>query len=52
MSVTVGAVLGLLASWHSGDEILRAYPHLERDDVQATLAYAAWSTEEVEIPLT
>jgi uncharacterized protein (DUF433 family) len=52
MRVTVGAVLGLLASGHSVDEILRAYPYLERDDVQAALAYAAWRAEEVEVPLT
>ncbi len=52
MRVTVSTVLGLLASGHSVDEILRAYPYLERDDIQAALAYAAWRTEEVEIPLT
>jgi uncharacterized protein (DUF433 family) len=52
MRVTVGAVLGLLASGHTVDEILKAYPYLERDDVQAALAYAAWRAEEVEIPLT
>lgn len=52
MRVTVGAVVGLLASGHTADEILKAYPYLERDDVQAALAYAAWRAEEVEIPLT
>ena len=52
MRVTVGAILGLLASGHSVDEILKAYPYLERDDVQAALAYAAWRAEEVELPLT
>jgi uncharacterized protein (DUF433 family) len=52
MRVTVGAVLGLLASGHDVDEILKAYPYLERDDVQAALAYAAWRAEEVELPLT
>jgi uncharacterized protein (DUF433 family) len=52
MRVTVGAVLGLLASGHTVDEILKAYPYLEKDDVQAALAYAAWRAEEVEVPLT
>ncbi len=51
MRVTVGTVLGLLASGHSLDEVLKAYPYLEKDDVQAALAYAAWRAEEIELPL-
>jgi len=51
MRVTVGTILGLLASGHDADEILQAYPYLEREDIQAALAYAAWRTEEVELPL-
>lgn len=35
MRVTVGTILGLLASAHSEEEILRAYPYLERDDIRA-----------------
>ena len=42
LRVTVGTVLGLLASDHSYDEILKAYPYLEREDIQAALSYAAW----------
>jgi len=52
MRVTVGAILGLLAAGHSVEEILKAYPYVERDDIQAALAYAAWRSEEVEVPLT
>ena len=52
MRVTVGTVLGLLASGRTVDEVLSSYPYLERDDVQAALAYAAWRAEEVELPLT
>lgn len=52
LRVTVGTVLGLLASGHSVEKILEAYPYLEREDVQAALAYAAWRTEETELPLT
>ena len=52
MRVTVGTVVGLLASGHAVDEVLKAYPYLEKDDVQAALSYAAWRAEEVEIPLT
>jgi len=50
MRVTEGTILGLLASGHSTDDILRAYPYLERDDVQAALSFAAWRAEEVELP--
>ena len=42
--VTVGTILGLLASGRTMDEILEAYPYLERDDIRAALAYAAWRT--------
>lgn len=52
MRVTVGTVVGLLAAGHTVDEVLRAYPYLEQDDVHAALAYAAWRSEETELPLT
>lgn len=42
MRVTVGTILGL-ASGHGEDEILRAYPYLEREDIKAALNYATWS---------
>ena len=51
MRVTVGTLVGLLASGHSTDDILEAYPYLEKEDVQAALTYAAWRAEEVELPL-
>ncbi len=51
MRVTVGTVVGLLAAGHSVDEVLEAYPYLEKDDVLAALSYAAWRIEEVELPL-
>ena len=46
MRVTVGAIVGLLGAGHSVDEILREYPYLEKDDIQAALAYAAWRSDE------
>ena len=52
MRVTVGAVVGLLAAGRTREEVLEAYPYLEPDDVQAALSYAAWRSEEVELPLT
>lgn len=43
MRVTVGTILGLLASGHSEAEILTAYPYLEREDIRAALTYATHS---------
>jgi len=51
MRVTVGTIVGLLAAGRSHEEVLRAYPYLEPDDIRAALSYAAWRTEEVELPL-
>ena len=52
MRITVGAVVGLLAAGRSHGEILRAYPYLEREDIDQSLAYAAWRLEEREVPLS
>ncbi len=49
MRVTVGTIVGLLASGHSREEILRLYPYLEADDISAALSYAAWRVEEIEL---
>lgn len=51
MRVTVGMIVGLVASGHSVPEILRAYPYLEAEDISQALAYAAWRSEELEVPL-
>lgn len=48
MRVTVGTILGLLASGKSRERILEAYPYLEPQDIDAALAYAAWRLEERE----
>ena len=52
LRVTVGTVVGLMASGHSHEEILRAYPYLEAEDLTEALAYAAWRVEEVEVPVS
>ena len=44
--VTVSTILGLLASGHSRERILKAYPYLEPKDLDEALAYAAWRLEE------
>lgn len=51
LRVTVGTVVGLMASGHSPEEILKAYPYLELADIYEALAYAAWRSEEVEVLL-
>jgi uncharacterized protein (DUF433 family) len=51
LRVTVGAIVGLMASGHSTEQILEMYPYLERDDLFAALTYAAWRAAEVELPL-
>ncbi len=51
MRVTVGTIVGLIASGHSFEEILRAYPYLEEEDLRESLRYAAWRVEEIEVPL-
>jgi uncharacterized protein (DUF433 family) len=52
MRVTVGTVLGLLASGKTADDVLGLYPYLEPEDIWAALEYAAWRTQEAELPLT
>lgn len=51
MRVTVGTVVGLLAAGRSREEILKAYPYLEPEDINAALGYAAWRAQEFEVPL-
>jgi uncharacterized protein (DUF433 family) len=52
MRVTVGTIVGLLAAGHTEQEILKAYPYLEPEDLREALAYAAWRVKEAEAPLT
>ncbi len=51
MRVTVGTIIGLIASGHDNKEILKAYPYLEEEDIREALSYAAWRVEEIEVPL-
>lgn len=41
LRVTVGTIVGLVASGHSFADILKAYPYLEEAYLRAALAYAA-----------
>lgn len=51
LRVTVGTIVGLLATGHSIEQVLHHYPYIEREDVLAALSYAAWRAEEIEVPL-
>ena len=39
LRVTVGTIVGLLAADHDAEDVLAAYPYLERDDIRQALAY-------------
>jgi uncharacterized protein (DUF433 family) len=51
MRVTVGLIVGLVASGHANEELLKLYPYLESEDIDEALSYAAWRVEEIEVPL-
>ena len=49
LRVTVGTVVGLVASAHTFEDILKLYPYLEQEDITQSLLYAAWRLEEKDI---
>jgi predicted nucleotidyltransferase/uncharacterized protein (DUF433 family) len=49
--VTVGMVFGRLASGRTIDEVLADYPYFGREDVLASLEYAAAAVNEREVPV-
>lgn len=51
LRMTVGTIIGLLASGLNTEEILKMYPYLQHEDLIAALSYAAWRSEEIEVPL-
>jgi uncharacterized protein (DUF433 family) len=51
MRVTVGTIVGLVASGKTIDDVLADYPYLEREDILEALSYAAWRVEEREVPI-
>ncbi len=51
MRVTVGTIVGLIATGKTVEDILAEYPYLEREDVLEALSYAAWRAEEKEISI-
>jgi uncharacterized protein (DUF433 family) len=51
LRVTAGMIVGLIAAGRTAEEILAAYPYLEREDIHQALQYAAWRAEEMEVAL-
>jgi uncharacterized protein (DUF433 family) len=45
LRMRVSDILELLSAGASFDEILKDYPFLEREDISAALAYAAYQTD-------
>jgi len=46
----LGTVVGLIASGFGRSQILELYTYLEEKDITQALPYAAWRSEEIEIP--
>ena len=47
----VARLLGLLAAGETRDQILKAYPYLEADDINEALRYAAFLAEDETVEL-
>ena len=52
LRIPVATVVGMIADGMSTEEILKAFPDLEREDIQEALRYAAETVMERELPLT
>ena len=46
MRITVSLIVNQIANGATTEEILKEYPDLEKEDVQETLLYAAWLSQE------
>jgi uncharacterized protein (DUF433 family) len=51
LRIPVATVVAMVADGMSEDEILRAYPDLEPEDIREALRYAAEALQERELPL-
>ena len=51
LRIPVATVIGMIADGMTEEEILAAYPDLEREDIQEALRYAAAAVRERELPL-
>lgn len=51
LRIPVATVVGMVADGMSPEEILRAFPDLQAEDVHAALTFAAEAVRERELPL-
>ncbi len=51
LRIPVATVVGMIADGMTEDQILAAYPDLQREDIREALRYAAEAVREREIPL-
>ena len=51
LRIPVATVVGMIADGMSEEEILKAYPDLETEDIHQALHYAAEAVRERELPL-
>ena len=51
MRITVGMIVGQIGSGLTIDELLVDYADLEREDVLQALRYAAWLSDERDLPV-
>ena len=51
LRIPVATVVGMVADGMSEEEILKAYPDLEIEDIHQALRYAAEAVKERELPL-
>ena len=49
LRVTVGMIVGLIASGKAQSEVLEAFPYLDGEDIRQALAYAAWRSQEHDV---
>ncbi len=51
LRIPVATVVGMIADGITEEEILRAYPDLEKKDIREALQYAAEAVRERELPM-
>jgi len=52
LRIPVAAIVGMIADGMSAEEILEAYPDVEREDIREALYFAANAVKERQIPLS
>ena len=51
LRIPVATVVGMVADGMTGEDIIKAFPDLKREDIREALQYAAEAVRERELPL-